>query len=289
MPSRVAPSRMTLATLALSLALPACAALAQSKEKTAPPSQPAPGVIESKIEVVAPEVPPKPSEEVVALLEKLEKQSKATQSLQAIVRYDLNQLLQGDEQTRFGKLIYVAGPPAKFAVHFETLRVDKKAVPSNRWYIFDGQWLVEKLADKKQFFKWQVVAPDAPPADADPLGLGRGPFVVPVALRKDLVLKKFKVEIAAADAKGDPKNSVHLVLKPLRGQRVNFTQIDLWYDKDTLLPQRARTINASETESIIHLSDVKLNTTIEGNPMDTAEPKDTGWEVQITPWEGAGK
>ena len=289
MPLRIKHSRMTTTALALALALPACFVHAQSKEKTAPPPQPPPGVVESKIEVVAPEVPPKPSEEVVALLDKLEKQSKATQSLQAVVRYDLNQLLQGDEQTRFGKLIYVAGPPAKFAVHFETLRLGNRAIPSNRWYVFDGQWLVEKLDDKKQFFKWQVVAPDAPPAAADPLGLGRGPFVVPVALRKDLVLQKFKAEIVAADEKKDPKNSIHLQLKPLRGQRVNFTQIDLWYDKDTLLPQRARTINASETESIIHLSEVKLNATLEGNPMDTSEPKGGGWEVQITPWEGAGK
>ncbi len=257
---------------------------AQSKEKEAP--APPPGKVEGKIEVVPFEPPHVPTPEVAALLDRLEAAAKATQSLQATVRYDLNQLV--DEQKRYGRLIYQDGPPAKFAVHFDTLRVDKKSIPSNRWYIFDGIWLVEKLddKDKKQFFKWQVVPPNANPANANPLALGKGPFVIPVALRKDLVLDKFKVAIAPPDEKNDPRNSVHLILTPLKGRRINHLRLDLWYDKDSLLPQRARTIDASDTETIIHLSDVKRNAPIEGDPMNTDEPKEPGWLVQITPWEG---
>jgi len=226
--------------------------------------------VEGRIEVVEFEPAHKPSPEVEALLNRLEVQAKALQSLQAMVRYDLNQLTTMDEQKRYGKIVYVTGPPAKFAVYFDTLRVDKKSIPSNRWYIFDGTWLVEKLEDKKQFFKWQVVAPGANPANANPLALGKGPFVVPVALRKDLILDKFKVAIAEPDAKNDPANSVHLILTPLKGRRINYLQLDLWYDKDSLEPQRARTINASDTETIIHLSDVKLNAPIEKNPRTKA-------------------
>ncbi len=233
---------------------------------------------------VVPAPPPKPTPEVIAVLDKLEKQSKETKTMQAVVRYDLNQTLQGDEQQRFGKIVYESGPPARFAAQFDTLRVDKKSIASKQWFLFDGKWLVHKLDDKKQFFKWQVVAPDAKPEDADPLGLGRGPFVVPVALRKDLLLSKYKVDLIAPDAKADPKNSMHLKLTPLPGQRINFTEIDLWYDRETLLPQRARTMNESETESIIHLSEVVLNGKVEGNPLDTAEPNEKGWEVQVTPW-----
>jgi hypothetical protein len=221
---------------------------------------------------------------VDAWLDKLEAQSKKTKTLTAKVRYDRIQNLLGDEQRRFGKLIYEAGPPAKFAVHFESLLVGKALRPQNRWYVFDGRWLVEKLEDKKQFFKWQVVAPDAKPEDADPLGVGRGPFVLPVALKKDLLLKRFDVSLVAAEAEGDPKNSVHLLLKPKAGQRSSFTEIHLWYDRDTLLPQRARTLDESKNESIIDLMNVEVNAAIDGNLLDTSEPKEGGWEVQITPW-----
>lgn len=277
----------SLAALAVVWSCSVPISFAQSKEKEAPaPVPPPPGKVEGKIEVVPFEPPHVPTPEVAALLDRLEAQSKATQSLQATVRYDMNQLTAMDEQKRFGKLIYQDGPPARFAVHFDTLRVDKKAIPSNRWYIFDGTWLVEKLEDKKQFFKWQVVAPNANPADANPLALGKGPFVIPVALRKDLILDKFKVAIASPDEKNDPKNSLHLILTPLKGRRINYLQLDLWYEKDSLLPLRARTIDASDTETIIHLSDVKRNAPIEGDPMNTTEPKETGWLVQITPWEG---
>jgi|GEM_PF-1621623 len=284
-------SRMTSRSIfaAMLLCFVASLTLAQSKEKEAQKeadAPPPPGKVEGRIEVVEFEPAHKPSPEVEALLNRLEVQAKALQSLQAMVRYDLNQLTTMDEQKRYGKIVYVTGPPAKFAVYFDTLRVDKKSIPSNRWYIFDGTWLVEKLEDKKQFFKWQVVAPGANPANANPLALGKGPFVVPVALRKDLILDKFKVAIAEPDAKNDPANSVHLILTPLKGRRINYLQLDLWYDKDSLEPQRARTINASDTETIIHLSDVKLNAPIEGDPMNTEEPKDKGWEVQINPWEG---
>lgn len=221
---------------------------------------------------------------VAAWLDLLEVQSKKTRTLTAKVRYDRIQNLLGDEQRRFGKLIYEAGPPAKFAVHFDNLIVGKAVRPQNRWYIFDGKWLVEKLEDKKQFFKWQVVAPDAKPEEADPLGVGRGPFVVPVALKKNLLLKRFEASLIAADAEADPKNSVHLLLKPREGQRSNFTEIHLWYDRDTLLPQRARTLDGSKNESIIDLSSVEVNGTIEAKSLDTSEPKEGGWEVQITPW-----
>ncbi len=285
--NRPTPSRMNhllLIAVALFSLSATVTVIAQSKEKQAPGE---PGQIESKIEVKPAEPPFVPSKEVIDWLDKLEAQSKLTKSLQGKLKYESINTLTMDKQVRFGKLIYEAGPPAKFAAHFDTLIVDRKAIPQNRWYVFDGVWLVEKLADpdKKQFFKWQVVPPNAPPAAANPLGLGRGPFVVPVTLRKDLVLEKYKVTLAAPDEKIDPKNSVHLVLIPRKGQRINFTKIDVWYDKETLLMQRAATLNASEEQSIINLTEVQLNGTITGDPMNTDEPKERGWEVQITPWE----
>ena len=231
-----------------------------------------------------------PSKEVDDLLHRLEKVSKETKTLHARLRYDAIQGEVRDEQRRFGNLVYQAGPPASFGVHFDRILVEsggkKISRLSNRWYIFDGQWLVEKLEDRKQFFKWQVVSPQTKEEDADPLALGRGPFVVPVALRRDLVVRKFEASIVEPNEKSDPKNSVHLKLTPRQGVKMQFAEIHLWYDKDTLLPQRARTRDDSKNESIVELSEVQLNKPIEGKPLETAEPKEAGWEIQVTPWSG---
>ncbi len=240
------------------------------------------------------ETKPAAFKDVDGLLTRLEKVSKDTKTLHAKLTYDAIQGEVRDEQRRFGTLVYQAGPPARFGVHFDRIRSEKAGkkvtLPSNRWYIFDGKWLVEKLEDKdkKQFFKWQVVSPQTKDEDADPLALGRGPFVVPVALRKDLVTKKFDADIAEPSEKSDPKNSVHLKLIPKKGVKMQFTMIDLWYDKDTLLPMRARASDDSKNESIIDLTEVQLNKPIEGNPLDTAAPQESGWEVQVTPWGGNG-
>lgn len=224
-------------------------------------------------------------------LDKIEAKSKQTKTLTAAVRYDRIQGLFGDEQRRFGTLIYEAGPPAKFAIHFEKIHTptagdpDKFASrPQNRWYVFDGTWLVEKLEDKKQFFKWQVVPPNAKPAAANALALGKGPFVVPVGARKDLMLEKFNVSLVEPAPDKDPENSVHLKLEPKDKRRSQFTEIHLWYDRDTLVPLRARTVDESENESVVHLIKPEVNAEIDPAKIDTAEPKERGWRVEITPW-----
>lgn len=266
--------------LILTFCLVATPCLAQAP--TPAPTTPAPAPSEASLAA--------PSKEVDDLLHRLEKVSKETKTLHARLRYDAIQGEVRDEQRRFGNLVYQAGPPASFGVHFDRILVEsggkKVSRLSNRWYIFDGKWLVEKLEDKKQFFKWQVVSPQTKDEDADPLALGRGPFVVPVALRRDLVVQKFDASIVEPSEKSDPKNSVHLKLTPKKGVKMQFAEIHLWYEKDTLLPQRARTRDDSKNESIVDLSEVQLNKPIEGNPLETAEPKEAGWEVQVTPWGG---
>ncbi len=139
-------------------------------------------------------------------------------------------------------MVYLSGPPARFAAHFDLLIAGRR-VPQDRWYVFDGVWLVEKVADQepKTFRKWQiVVAPDAKPEQANPLALGGGPFVIPVNMKKDLVLRRFAATLVAPNAKADPAGSVHLHLIPKPGQRSQVSEIDLWYDSQSLLPLRVK-------------------------------------------------
>jgi len=219
-----------------------------------------------------------------AWLDKIEAKSKELKSIQADVIYDRNQVLQGDRQRRTGKLVCVTGPPAKFAVHFTNLIVDDRADKQDRWFLFDGQWLVERQDTEKLFMKRQIVPPNAKPEQADPLRSGDGPFVLPITLEKERTLKRFSV-VLEDPAKGDPANSVHLRLTPRDGTTSDYTRIDLWYDRDTLTPVRARTINDAEDESIIELRKSRINEPVDMKMFDVSEPKEEGWHVEVTPWE----
>ncbi|MEX0776368.1 MAG: hypothetical protein WD042_11745 [Phycisphaeraceae bacterium] len=232
-----------------------------------------------------------PDPAAVALLQRIEAKADDIKSLQATLRYDRIQGLVGDEQRRLGKLYYLAGPPARFAAQFDWLVYDRRRVPQDRSYIFDGVWLVEKIADEKpkKFIKRQVVPPDADPAKVNPLALGAGPFAIPVNMKKDRVLERFQATIAQPHEK-DPANSVHLHLVPRRPLRSGVTEVDLWYDQDSLLPLRVRTFEEeSENESIITLGEHKVNEEIDAKMIDTSEPKGDGWDVQVTPWEDEKK
>ena len=225
------------------------------------------------------------------LLARIEARSHGLTTLHAKLTYDRIQGLLGDKQRRVGELWYAGGPPARFAVHFDKLLVNRRAVQQDRWYIFDGQWLVERLDDKKQFIKRQVVAPptkDAPnPKPADPLALGQGPFPVPIKIKKDEVLKRFEVTIIDPSAKDDPKDTKthHLRLVPKKDRRNILTRIDLWFDQSTLLPVQVRTMDESENETVVALRDTKVDEPIEKETFDTAVPKGDGWLIEIKPWE----
>jgi hypothetical protein len=241
----------------------------------------------------APAAPPatRPAEDAAVdpaadeLLTRIEARSKDLRTFRANVRYDRNQVLVGDKQRRFGSIVYVVGPPAKFAVHFDRLLVDGRVEKQDQRFIFDGRWLVERKDAEKQFTKRQVVAPDAPKDQADPLNLGEGPFALPVTAKKERINRKYNAVLVPADKELDPKNTVHLKLTPRAGVKSDLTRIDLWYDQETLLPVQARTLDDSENESVILVSNAVVNEKVDEQVFDTTEPQERGWNVEIVPWE----
>lgn len=250
-----------------------------------PCAQPASGEAMTLSDSTAVQAADDPSQEAAeAWLEKIEQRAADITTLQAEVRYDRIQGLVGDSQRRFGSLVYVMGPPARFAVHFDLLLADTRLDRQDRRYIFDGQWLVERYDNEKLFIKRQIVPPPVPGEEARPpdvLALGAGPFAVPITQKKDEVLRQFEVAIVEPQ-EGDPENSVHLKLTPRFGKPTEFTEIDVWYNRESLLPLRVRTIDESENESVIQLSNVRLNDPVEPVLIDTAEPADPGWRVEVT-------
>jgi len=221
-------------------------------------------------------------------LKRIEHKSRDVKTLAANLRYDRNNGLTGSKQRRFGMLQYTAGPPARFAIYFDRLLTGRRPVQQNRWYVYDGQWLVEKQEDQKLFVKHRVAVPDPanPGRHRDPLALGEGPFPVPVGQRREEIVKRFNVRVMAPTEE-DPANTVRLRLEPKPGHRIDFTYIDLWYDRDTLLPRRVYAVDHdSQDEMVVDLSEMTINTPIAAAVFDTTAPSERGergWREEINP------
>lgn len=246
------------------------------------------------IVVAAPAAPPpRPALDPAASewLDKIQSRSAEIRTLSATVRYDRVQGLLEDRQRRFGTLAYLAGPPARFSVHFDRLMLrvgDRwRADKQNRRYLFDGRWLVERYDDEKVFRKTEVAGPEE--TGADPLSAGTGPFVLPLSGKKAAIVERFDVSLVAETAEGDPANAVHLKLTPPSSASGatrpsgGFSEVHLWYDRGTLLPVRVRTLDDSENESIIDLSEVQVNARLDASAIDVSEPRGSGWDVTVTP------
>ncbi len=222
------------------------------------------------------------------LLGRIEQRANTVRTLSADLVYDRIQRLVGDRQRRFGSLVYEAGPPARFAVRFDRLMVDRRLEHDERWYIFDGQWLVERYDEQKLFIKRQVVPPDddnPPERQADPLALGAGPFALPVSLKKQQVLKRYEAALINPVEGELPQPAYQLRLIPKKEYPCDFTQIDLWYDRQTLLPVRARTVDDSDNESVITLRRLRENDAVDAASLDTTPPESPAWRVEIKPWQ----
>lgn len=229
------------------------------------------------------------SPEVIDWLTKIEAATQQIEAMSGKITYDRIQGLLGDRQRRFGTLVYTAGPPARFAIHLDRLLIDGTVRPQDRWYVFDGRWLVERLDDEKRFTKWQVIPPNRDPAEADPLGTGEGPFALPVRVKKDDLLRRFNITLVEP-AEGDPANSLHMKLIPREPVRYEFEELDLYYDRETLKPMQVRTLDDADSgdESIIKLRDLDTNAAnVDESQINVDEPKERGWRVEVKPWEAA--
>lgn len=223
-----------------------------------------------------------PSPKVLHWLDRIQQRAKQLKTLHAKVRYDRVQGLLGDTQRRFGTLVYQAGPPARFSVHFNKLIVGRALRPQNRYYIFDGHWLAEKLDDQKIFTRRQLVPQGQ---SKNLLDLNAGPFVLPLDADKSRILRRFNVTLIPP-APHQPKrlaNSIHLRLIPKHNARIDQTRIDLWYDKNTLLPLKASTHDHSQNESIIDLFQAKLDQPVAPGTFNTTPPQGGGWDIRIKP------
>lgn len=235
------------------------------------------------------------------LLVALETADLGITTFKADVRYTRVFALAGDEQVRDGALYFETvdrgdeQTPAlrRFAVLFTSLRVGSRVEKEPKDYIFDGQYLVERLEKSRDFIKRRVVAPGE---RVDPLRIGEGPFPVPVGQRRSEVLERYEARLAPA-AEGLEAESLvkfvtgakesdgtwQLVLTPrVEAKKADEqTEIRVWYRRSDLLPRLAITTTLAGDVSIVQMLNPEKNPKqMPHRVFDTAVPA-RGWNVRL--------
>lgn len=241
------------------------------------------------------------------LLDELERVDGNLETLRARVQYTKTFAIQGDRQERRGTLYYERGgegesPDRRFAIRFEELVVGQRLEREEQFYVFDGEWVVEKVPSDRQFTKRQVV----PPGESfDPLRIGEGPFPVPIGQRKKDITDRFHASVPDV-TEGLPEwlhpfaqdkdiRQLHLVPREGTTEADDFERVRVWYRRmetpggtPTLIPQIARAIEPIGDESLVILTDILVNQPIEDEVFDTSTPpRGAAWNVHIQPWRQA--
>lgn len=265
------------------------------------------------------QVLPDRSTEAAKFLDELERADAGLRRLVGEIKYQRTFDLVGDRQTRYGRIAYTAepasegAPPArKFAVLFDRFEIGSVVRNEEKAYIFDGQWLVERIPGEKLFKKHEVV----PPGEKfDPLRLGQGPFPIPIGQRRADILERFTADLAPAESGLEPGDALseadasavrdfvsgttQIRLVPREGvpEAEDFREVRLWYTRDASgrwLPRLARTINPSGDSTLVFLINVRTlhagetptaETSIPASMLDTTTPGE-GWDVSIQRWAG---
>lgn len=220
-------------------------------------------------------------------LQRIEERTADLDTLQAKITLITVQGLLGDEQRRFGTLLYDAadedaGEPTRFRLDLDRAVVDNALEERKQSFIFDGRWLAERNENSRTFIRRQLADADNPASGEPQLDMGDGPFVLPLNLKKDKILQRFEAT-AIPPAKADPPNTAHLLLVPRPGVEVEQEHIDIWFDRNSLLPVRVDTVTSDQTEQTILLREVRINPELDEDAFDTTPPEEPGWKVSVKP------
>jgi hypothetical protein len=222
--------------------------------------------------------------------------------------------LAGDVTERQGRLAYLdsrrdvsanadagVGGQRKFAVDITFERHGDRKNPDAKSYVFDGRWLVERVAGQKKMTKTEVVNARKP---FDPLKLGEGPMPLPIGQSKADILTRFEATVVPTEEGLDEESpeflrtlklvseqSVQLRLVPRAKFRedIAFSEIRLWYRRDAerWVPRIARTYSRltgdmgpedRDVDTLV-LVGTTVNPALGENVFDTVAP--SGWDVVV--------
>jgi hypothetical protein len=227
------------------------------------------------------------------LLDRLERSHADLRDFQADIVYEKWDNVLKRKETRTGEVLYQAKPggPKRFAILLERLIVRNRAREHRKHYVFEGSWLVEIDHESKIFIKRQIVPPDK---QFDPLKLGEGPFPLPVGQPKDEVRARFKVrrlhepqnETLTERLAGQDVEGLLLVPKPGTPAAEEIAQVELIYDRESLLPVGVSLTEVNGDRKTVILRNLKRNAGVDEDKLSIEEPDALeGWRIDVVPWK----
>ena len=137
---------------------------------------------------------PKIPKELDKLLDKVEAAGAKLKSFQAGMVYQLDQPLIDTREIRNGRLYYLADKETvRFRIHFSDWQqidlMEEELMPVvslDLDYGFDGLWFTKRDARNKNVQMWEI---GKKPKPREYFRLGRGPFPLPLAIKKSDVIK----------------------------------------------------------------------------------------------------
>ena len=247
--------------------------------------EPATPPVAKEEKIQSPPVDPRVDE----VLARLQKRSDGLKDIRCDLTLVEVDNLNISERRKEGKLLFLITPEnPQFLIHFEKSVVDDQ-LGKPEWYLFDGYWLYEALARTKRVVKREIARAGE---KVDLFDIETAPFPLPIGQRRDKILRHFDVTLAEP-AKGDPKDSDHLVCIPKPGSRLErkYDRLDLFVQKGVDLPCR---VVATKTKGLVvitadfpDLTEKAINAGV--TAQDFAHPKEwKGFQVTVEPLETGG-
>ena len=234
------------------------------------------------------------------LLDTLETSADDLKSFTARIVYRKFDDLLGRRETRSGDLIVLSEPvpdapgafKRKFAILFDTLVIDTRKSDVKKHYIFDGRWLAEIDHEHKLYVSREIVPPGRV---LDPLKLGEGPFPLPIGQRKQRVLERFVVDWAPRPSglldELNPEDVLGITLSPRMGtdEAEVFRRVEIYYDKQTLLPVGIDTLEVNGDRKTVLLRNLQRNPDLDEETLEKVtieRPSTDDWTIDEFKWEG---
>ncbi len=238
----------------LGLLMGACV-LGQNPPATQPSDQPPAGTATPQPAATRPSavspatMPSKPSSgdpKIDAILDRLEEKGRAIKGLSCKLTYKFVTVEPvEDSQIKEGELLYAVDQPnSKFLIRFDRLIAEGVSAERPEYFLFDGQWLIERNDKARTIIRRQVVRPGE---EIDPFKLGKGPFPLPFGQKREDILKNFKVGAERFEL-GNPANTDHLRCVPLPDTELaaRYSRVDMYVHRDLELPVRIVTQRLSD-------------------------------------------
>jgi hypothetical protein len=267
--------RLVTALWATALLLAACIVLADAPAE--PCSKPA-------ATATAPAVDPA----AMKVLKRLEAAGSKHPNVAARLDYLVDMLQAGERERRAGTVYYQAArkdQPAKFRIHFDTLRQDDGPRIRNVVdYVFDGAWLTVRKERIKQETRYQL----PPGKNVNPRQLGKGPFPVPFGQKAETVLEFFAVSTRPT-AKADPPKTDYLKLVTRKRSRrdLSVKWMEMWVRQDGL-PMKIIAEDRSENRTTVVFDKIETPKEFPKKTFDLPAPP-RGWELRIERFKGRVK